>query len=106
MTNMTRLKSAPYALHAVTAALALWCGHAAAVEIDVNDPDYKIRWDNTIRYNLGERLEKQDSRLLNSPSYDESDAKFGKGDIVTDRLDILSEFDLGYRSQFGMRVVG
>ena len=105
MTQMTRM-NAPYALQAVAAALGLWCGLAGAVEIDLDNPDLKIRWDNTVRYNLGQRVEKQDSRILASPSYDESDAKFAKGKIVTNRLDLLSEVDVRYKSAFGVRVVG
>jgi hypothetical protein len=77
-----------------------------ADEIDTGNPDLKIRWDNTVRYNLGMRAEGQDSRILANPSYDESDAKFGKHDIVTNRLDLLSELDVNYKGTFGARVSG
>lgn len=49
-----------------------------AVELDTGNPDLRMRWDNTVRYNLGMRMEGQDRRLLNNPNYDESDSKFGK----------------------------
>lgn len=94
-------------LHAVAAAVLLAAtGGASAVQIDTDNPDLKMRWDNTVRYNLGTRIESQDPRILASPSYDESDAKFGKGAIVTNRLDLLSEFDLNYASRFGARISG
>jgi hypothetical protein len=81
-----------------------WAGSAAAVDIDTGIPNLKLRWDNTLRYNLGARAERPDQRILNNPSYDESDGKFGRGDVVTNRLDLLSEIDLNYRSLAGARV--
>jgi hypothetical protein len=93
------------ALHAVAAAaLSVAAGHAGAFQVELGNPDLKMRWDNTVRYNLGTRIEAQDSRILASPSYDESDAKFGKGDIVTNRIDLLSELDLSYAGKGGLRV--
>jgi hypothetical protein len=93
------------ALHAVAAAAILViAGGANAFQIDLGNPDLALRWDNTVRYNLGTRMEKQDSRILASASYDESDAKFGKHDIVTNRLDLLSELDFSYAKRVGARV--
>ena len=91
-------------LHAIAAALALCGGSAAAAELDTGNTDFKVRWDNTVRYNLGVRMEGQDPRILASTTYDESDAKFGKHDIVNNRLDLLSEFDLNYKNKYGLRV--
>lgn len=91
-------------LHAIASVLALWGGSAAAVELDTGNSDLKIRWDNTVRYNLGARMEKQDPRILAGSSYDEGDAKFAKNRIVTNRLDLLSEFDLNYMGRYGGRV--
>lgn len=88
-------------------ALALcWASQAGAMEIETGVPKLSVRWDNIIRYNLGVRLEDQDQRLLNSVSYDESDSKFGKRDIVTNRLDLLTEIDLNYDGKVGARVSG
>jgi Protein of unknown function (DUF1302) len=56
--------------------------------------------------NLGVRAEAQDQRILNNPTYDESDGKFKRGDFVTQRLDVLSELDLNYKNSFGVRVSG
>ncbi|MDZ4321922.1 MAG: DUF1302 family protein, partial [Phenylobacterium sp.] len=64
---------------------------AMAMSFDVGNPDISLRWDNTLRYNLGVRMEEQDSKIMNNPNYDESNGKFDKGDIVTNRLDLLSE---------------
>ena len=79
-------------------------GVAVAASIDLPDSDYRLRWDNTLRYNLGMRMENQDRRIMNNPSYDESDGKFDKGDVVTNRVDILSEIDFAYRKEWGARV--
>lgn len=79
---------------------------AMAIEIKTDNPDLTVRWDNTIRTNLGLRTGNADSRILANPTYDESDGKFGKGDFVTKRLDVLSELDLNYNNSFGARVSG
>src|SRR5437867_9445460 len=77
---------------------------AHAVEIDMGNPDLQVRGDNTLRYNLGVRAEKQDSNILNNPNYDDSDSKFKRGNVVTNRLDVLSEFDLIHKKTSGLRV--
>jgi hypothetical protein len=105
---MTRKKTsaqAQFRQGALFAAVAVVCSSGAmAFEVDTGNPDVTIRWDNTVRYNLGARMEGQDSRIMNSTSYDESDAKFGKHKIVTNRLDLFSEVDLNYKSMVGARM--
>jgi hypothetical protein len=77
---------------------------AHAAPIDTGNPDLDVRWDNSLRYNLGVRAEKQDSNILNNANFDDSDSKFKRGDVVTNRLDVLSEFDLVYKKASGLRV--
>ena len=77
---------------------------AMAIEIKTDNPDLTVRWDNTIRTNLGVRTDKPDTRILNNPTYDESDGKFERGDFVTKRLDLLTELDANYKNTFGARV--
>lgn len=84
--------------------LAVVAGTAHAASIDLSDPDYKLRIDTTVRYNLGVRMEDQSSRIMNTPTYDESDGQFDKGDIVTNRLDLLSEIDFSYLNDYGARI--
>ncbi|SFT82020.1 MULTISPECIES: DUF1302 domain-containing protein [Pseudomonas] len=79
-------------------------GIAHAASFDLGNSDYRLRWDNTVRYNLGMRMEDQDDRIMNTPTYDESDGKFDKGDIMTNRLDLLTEVDFSYRKDWGARV--
>lgn len=79
-------------------------GTTHAFPIDTGNPDLEFRWDNSLRYNLGVRARAQDPNILNNSSYDNSDSKFKRGDIVTNRLDILTESDLIYKKRSGLRV--
>lgn len=88
-------------------------GTAWSFNIDAGSSDLKIRWDNTFRYNLGIRAEDCDPDICGDGSgrgdvtaY-QSDRKFANaGDIVTNRLDLLSEFDFVYKRYHGFRVSG
>src|SRR5882672_9173962 len=54
MTKNMKPARARFAPSALVAAMAVaWGSAAIASEIDVGNPDLKVRWDNTIRYNLG-----------------------------------------------------
>ena len=108
MNKMETKKRAAFRRHAIAAAaLALGgVGGASAIEIDTGNPDLTFRWDNTVRYTLGVRTEGQDNRILSNPGYDESDGKFGRYDIVTNRVDLFTEFDLNYKSMVGGRLTG
>jgi hypothetical protein len=75
-----------------------------AGEIDLGNPDLKVLWGNTVRYNLGVRAEKQDFGLARLASVDESDASFDRGRVSINRLDLLSELDLSYKSRYGARL--
>lgn len=89
----------------VTAALAILAsGNALAFEIDTGNPDVSIRWDNTVRYNLGLRVEERDSKIGNSAVSDEGTYSFDKGDVTSNRIDLLSELDVVYKRQMGFRV--
>ena len=81
-------------------------GSALAFEFDTGNPDLSIRWDNTIRYNLGLRVEGRDDKIGNSAVSDEGTYSFDSGSVVTNRIDILSELDFVYKKQMGFRVSG
>ena len=101
-------------LNALALASALAASGAVhAAEIDVGNPDVKIRLDTTVRYNLGLRAENCDANIcgngagLGDVTAHQSDSKFAKaGDVVTNRIDLLPEFDLVYKGQFGVRFSG
>jgi len=92
---------APLALAAATLAFA---APAMAFEIDAGNPDLSIRWDNSVRLNLATRVEGRDPKIGNSAVADEGTYSFDKGDMVAQRVDLLSEFDLVFKKRAGLRV--
>ncbi|MES3021556.1 MAG: DUF1302 domain-containing protein [Pseudomonadota bacterium] len=80
-------------------------GAAHAGELSIANPDFELRWDNMVRYNLVNRVGSQDPTILRSPNNDDGDRNFDKG-IVSNRLDLLSEFDFVYQKRMGFRVSG
>jgi len=78
-------------------------GTAGAFEIPTGSDDVKINLDNTLRYTLAQRLRGQNQAILNSPQNDDGDRNFDVG-IVSNRLDILSEFDVVYKKSYGVRL--
>jgi hypothetical protein len=90
---------------AVGSALAA-AAPAYAFEIDTGNPDLAVRWDNTVRYNLGMRAQGQDPKILGNPNFDDGDRNFSKYALVTNRVDLLSEFDFVFQRKYGFRVSG
>lgn len=97
---------------AVTGALA---GAAAtvpvqAMPIDVGNPDLRMSWDNTIKYSAAWRVRGADSEVADSSvgvqaNTNDGDLNFDKG-LISNRLDLLSEFDLRYKRNYGLRLSG
>lgn len=80
--------------------------HAYAFKFTTG-PDWDVNWDNTLSYNLGMRTQGINPLIGNSPVLDEGDYKFRHaGDIVTNRVSILSEFTAAYQGFVGVRVSG
>lgn len=88
---------------ALTAAVGT-SGGVQAVEIQTGNPDINLRLDNTVRYTLGLRAEGQDDRITANGHYDEGDLKFKGGDLVQNRVDLLTELDMTYQNRMGFRV--
>jgi hypothetical protein len=90
----------------ITTALvaAFGTGSAFAFQIETGNPDLSVRWDNTFRYNYAVRTEARNSKIGNDAIADEGTYSFDKGDAVAERLDILSELDVVFRDNYGMRV--
>ena len=108
MTNATQARLTGLRRTALaTAAAALCtglCASAYAFELDTGNEDVKVHFDNTVRYNFGKRVESQDPAILANPNKDDGDRNFKKGSTVTNRLDVLSEFDAVYKENFGLRL--
>lgn len=94
------LRLAPSAL--ITMACAMQS--AQAFIIDSGNPDISMRWDTQFRYNAGWRMEKPNSDFANNPGYDAIEAFADRGDMVTNRVDLLTEFDLVFKDAYGFRV--
>ena len=77
---------------------------AAAFEVPTKNEDISIRWDFTLKYNLGVRVESPDQDILNSVNYDDGDRNFKNGDLTTNRLDLFTEFDFLYKDMCGFRI--
>ena len=99
-----RKQARPIAL-ALAAALGTG-GNALAFNIDVDNEDIEMRLDTTVRYNAGVRVKNRNNLIGNNIASDEGTYLFDKGDLVTNRLDLFSEFDFAWKKQLGFRVSG
>jgi hypothetical protein len=75
---------------------------AFAYQFQTDIPDLTVNWDNTIQYTVLDRVDSQAPALISNPNLDDGDRNFHRG-IVSNRADLFSEFDLGYKN-FGARV--
>lgn len=97
------------AVATVCAGMAI-SGAAFGFTIDTGNSDLSVRWDNTLKYNASWRVEEQDGH---GPASDagaqintnDGDRNFSRG-LISNRVDLLSEFDLRYRNNMGFRVSG
>ena len=78
---------------------------AHAFEFDTGESDVKVRWDNTVKYSTMYRLHDPDTEQLAAQAFSpagDGNRNFKKG-FVSQRLDLLSEFDVT-KGNFGARV--
>ncbi|WP_076594211.1 DUF1302 domain-containing protein [Herminiimonas arsenitoxidans] len=97
----TRIALSIWSVFAVAAAVS---GVAQAAAITTDNTDVEMRWDNTVRYNAGWRAENSNPAFYKSSGYDETEGGGKSGDMMANRLDILSEFDFTYKGKYGFRV--
>ena len=76
-------------------AALLAAGQVQAMDFET-DSGIKMRWDNTVKYSVGKRLGEQDPTLLANVNTDDANRNFRKGALISNRVDLLSEFDLRY----------
>lgn len=104
--NHAAWRRAPF-LPTLAAVLVSGLPTAQAFEIQTGNPDLSLRWDNTLKYSSAWRTQGQSSKLTEGSvprNQDDGDRAFDKG-LISNRLDILSELDIGYRD-FGARLSG
>jgi Protein of unknown function (DUF1302) len=82
--------------------LTLEISTAIAFEIDTGSEDWKVRWDNTLKYSAAFRVQDRSESLLDDINTDDGDRNFDVGP-TSNRLDLFSEMDITYRN-FGARL--
>ncbi len=90
----------------VATASLLCVAHAFAMDFDTGNEDLKIRWDNSVKYSNAVRLKSPNAALAGDPNQGDGDSNFSKKGMVSNRLDLLSDFDLSYKENYGFRVSG
>lgn len=89
------------------ATLSLMCvANAFALEFDSGNDDLKIRWDNSLKYSNALRLKAPLAALANDPNQGDGDSNFSKKGLISNRVDLLSDFDLVFKGDYGFRVSG
>lgn len=83
---------------------------AFAFQIDSGNPDLRMSWDNTVKYSAAWRVKNADSDIADNSigpqaNTNDGDLNFDKG-LISNRLDLLSEFDLRYQRNYGLRLSG
>lgn len=110
---------------ALASATMLGLATAQAFEFQTGNDDLSVRWDNTVKGSVKYRLEDADPALNNSfrqvptgapppapatfsfpqaLNFNAGNQNFQKKGFVSERLDVLSEFDAIWRKDFGLRL--
>jgi hypothetical protein len=98
--------SAPFSF-SLAAALVLCSQAAHAFSVDTGNPDFNLRWDNTVKYSAAWRTQNPSSKLSEGQvalNQDDGDRAFKKG-LISNRTDILSELDMSFKD-VGARLSG
>lgn len=77
---------------------------AHAVMIDTGNPDLTINWTTEFRLGLGWRTENIDGALGDDPGMHQSDYVAQSGDMWKRRLDVVTEMDVVYKYDYGVRI--
>ncbi|NLQ18273.1 DUF1302 domain-containing protein [Marinomonas sp. M1K-6] len=101
---MKIINSTPFRLKVVALAIASSASTGYAFNIETGNRDVRISFDNTVKYSAAARLKDQSDTLTSDDNYDDGNNNFDKG-LVSNRLDLLSEFDASYDG-FGVRISG
>lgn len=78
----------------------------AARDFETGVPELGLRFDNTLRYNLGIRTGPIDTRIGSNPMFTAGEYSVAQGGFTTNRLDLLSELDFSYQDRCGARLSG
>lgn len=76
----------------------------AHADEDAGEDALQLRFNQTLRYTLAQRIAGRDDRIARNATTDQSDALFGRNDLIANRLDWLGELDLIYQARHGLRL--
>ncbi|HYQ39536.1 MAG TPA: DUF1302 family protein, partial [Pseudomonas sp.] len=104
-----RLRKLRFAIAGALAGLSA-SGTAFAFQIDSGNPDVRMSWDNTFKYSAAWRVNKPDNNIADNSigpqvNTNDGDLNFDRG-LISNRVDLLSEFDLRFKRDYGLRVSG
>src|SRR4051812_7124034 len=107
-------------LKTATLAATLAAVHGHAAELELSNPDWTVRFDNTLKISTMYRVHDADPALVDTTrqlvpgvpasafpqalNFNAGDDNFRNKGLVSKRIDLLSEFDAVYRKDFGMRI--
>lgn len=96
------------AIAAAIAAGLMVSAQSEAANIDTGNHDLRIRWDNTVKYSASFRVASAEADVADGSigpqaNTNDGDLNFDKG-LISNRLDLLSEFDLRYKRKYGFRI--
>lgn len=91
-TRRLAIPAAIAAIASIAPVQPLW-----AFQIDTGNPDLKLTWDNTVKYNAAWRVHERSSILTAPIGQDDGDRNFDTG-LISNRINLLSEFDAVYRN--------
>lgn len=83
---------------------AIWSLPSQAFEVDTGNPDLVVRFDNTLRVNYAQRVESANSKLAKAWNNNDGDNNFSSGSPVSQRVDLLTEFDVVHQGNKGFRI--
>jgi len=88
---------------AVLGGLSVAATSSMAFQFETDNPDVSARWDNTIKYSAAQRLNDPSPALTANVNNDDGNRNFSRG-LISSRFDLLSEFDVVYKKNIGMRI--
>lgn len=83
-------------------------GGAVAMPIETGEDDFKVYFDNTVKYSAAWRVGQRDSHVANDSigpqaNTNDGDQNFDRG-LISNRVDLLTELGVTYQKNFGVRV--
>lgn len=104
--NIRQSVSIKASILAILSATFIPVSSTQAIELNSDNGDIQSRWNNTVKYNAALRLKDADDNVAGTnynPNIDAGDTNFNKG-LISNRVDVLSEFDLRYKRNLGLRI--